>query len=313
MELAARQIVQALRGNRSQRALSRRLGFKSNVVGRWESGTRFPGTTQVLRACEQLGIDSRAAFARFHPTLPLLDAGLNGLSKWLNALRGSQAVSALASSVGVSRFTMSRWLNGGAEPRLHEFLQIVESLTGRACDLVAELLPIAGVPALAEPYRARLEARHLAHSEPWTEAIMRVLEGGEADPRGLAAQLGIELNVAERCLKALVRSRIVAEQEGRYRAIGVLTVDTRAANDLRAHWCSVAHERSKEPQSSDIFSYNLLSVGRQDLEDIRQLLRATYRQVRAIVADSQHTDCAALVSLQLLTWERPSATVSHRE
>ena len=41
-ETLAKELIRALRGKRSQVALSRRLRYGSNVVRTWEAGRRFP-------------------------------------------------------------------------------------------------------------------------------------------------------------------------------------------------------------------------------------------------------------------------------
>ncbi|HVZ32321.1 MAG TPA: helix-turn-helix transcriptional regulator, partial [Polyangiaceae bacterium] len=46
----ARDFIRALRGGRSQAALSRRLGFRTNVLYAWESGRRWPTAAVVLLA-----------------------------------------------------------------------------------------------------------------------------------------------------------------------------------------------------------------------------------------------------------------------
>ena len=42
MEQAAQQLLRAVRGRRSQQALSRHLGYRSNPVANWETGRRYP-------------------------------------------------------------------------------------------------------------------------------------------------------------------------------------------------------------------------------------------------------------------------------
>ena len=50
MELAARQLLRALRGKRSQVAFSRRLGYRGNPIADWEAGRRTPTAQEMLRA-----------------------------------------------------------------------------------------------------------------------------------------------------------------------------------------------------------------------------------------------------------------------
>ena len=61
MELAfealAADLMRALRGKRSQRAFSRRLGMKSNTAYNWEAGRRWPTGARTLWIAQRVGID----------------------------------------------------------------------------------------------------------------------------------------------------------------------------------------------------------------------------------------------------------------
>src|SRR5262245_15915722 len=143
MELVARQLVRAIRAHRSQEAFSRRLGYTSNPVADWEAGRRFPTGAETLRACLLLGIDVQAAVSRFSATEAALlgECDDGDVASWLAALRGNLAIKDLAARVGESRYAVSRWLTGDTRPRLPEFLRLVDGLTNRLSDLVAELVP----------------------------------------------------------------------------------------------------------------------------------------------------------------------------
>ena len=244
MELAASQFLRAVRGRRSQLALARRLGYRSNPVANWETGRRFPTARETLRVCRRVRIDVQAAFARF---LPAAAAGRDverDLEGWLRDVKGTAAILSVAERSGLSRFAVSRVLSGAAEPRLPDFLRLVEAMTGRASDLVAELVAIQRVPALEAGYRMRRAARDLALEEPWTEAILRVLEiaspGVRATANWVASTLDLEPAVAQRCLNKLEAAMLVACADGSYRGTGSLTVDTKASPErvrkLNAHW-----------------------------------------------------------------------------
>ncbi len=297
MELAARQFLRALRGARSQVAFSRRLGYRGNPVADWESGRRFPTAEEVLRACERVGIDVPGAFHRFHPiAAPAL---ARGLPAWLEEVRGRVGIVEIAARTERSRFAVGRWLSGGARPRLPDWLRLVAALTGRVSDLLAELVPIAQIPALAEAHAAREASRRLAFDEPWTEAVLRVIETGTCAPAAVAATLGIPEADAARCLEKLVRAGLVRDGK----VTGTLTVDTRAFPALREHWARVGLERVAAGGVGGVFSYNVVSVSRADLARIEELHRAYFRQVRAVVAASEPAEVVALVNVQLVRFD----------
>ena len=313
---AASQFLRAVRGKRSQVAFARRLGYRGNPITDWEHGRRFPTAAEALRACARAGIDVRAALGRFHPTVQPAGPGeLDGeaLSGWLSQLRGSTPLSEIGRRCDCSRFAVARWLSGQAQPRLPDFFVLVDAISGRLPDLVAELVPIDEVPALLPRHRAASSAKRLAFEEPWTEAVLRLLEteGYRARPRHdtgyLVRRLGIDAAHVERCLERLSRASIVRRDErGRYLVAGTLNVDTHADPEavrrLMAHWSEVALQHFPRGHDTNLFAYNVLSISHADLARVRELLRSTYREVRAIVAASEPSETAALLNLQLIEW-----------
>lgn len=316
MEEAARQLIRAVRGSRSQEAFSRRLGYSSNPVADWEAGRRFPVAAEFFRACRLARIDVESAVERFAPEQAeaFADGDDDGVAAWLQALRGKTSIGEVADRVGVSRYAISRWLKGSTRPRLPDFLSLIDGLTDRLPDLVALLVDIETVPALVERYRAREAGRTLAFEEPWTEAILRLLETrayGQLPahlPGWVSDRLGIDREVEDRCIDKLSAAGIIARDEvGRWRPVGALTVDTRADPKgtlrLKEHWASMGVARATEPHPGDLVSYNVVSVSRADLERIREAHIRYFHEVRQIVSQSDPVEVAALVNIHLMTWD----------
>lgn len=65
-------MVRAVRGKRSQADLSRRAGYRSNVVQRWESGECTPAAAKFLAVCECQRINLGEALVRFYGRAPEL-------------------------------------------------------------------------------------------------------------------------------------------------------------------------------------------------------------------------------------------------
>jgi transcriptional regulator with XRE-family HTH domain len=308
VELVARQLLRAVRGKRSQVSFARRLGYRGNPIADWEASRRSPTAAEALRACELSGIDVPAAFGRFHRVPLLRVQGAFAVGPWLSELRGSLPTTELARRAGCSRQRVARWLSSATAPRLPEFLRLVQAITGRLCDLVAELVPIEQVPSLKLAHDQRTAARRLAHEEPWTEAILRVLETQRyrdepAHRTGFVAELlGIDVETELRCLRKLESAGVLRKRGSQYEPAASLTVDTRAIPRLKAHWCRVAEQRLAEPRADDVFCYNVLSASQADVDRIRQLLLATYREIRSIVEHTPRDEAVALINLQLLEW-----------
>jgi transcriptional regulator with XRE-family HTH domain len=311
MELAAQQFMRALRGRRSQRGMARRLGYRGNPMTDWEHGRRYPTVGEALRVASRFKVDVPAAFGRFAPAVSLESAGGKfAVGAWLRQLSKQIRIVELSSRSGLSRFAIGRWLSADRQPRLPDFFRLVDVITGRLPDLVAELVSIEEVPALRERYAAAQAARRIAFDEPWSEAILRVLEAtdpsSDQEPGFIAHRLGISLEDEARVLMLLERAGLVQRRADKYVPLRPLTVDTRGGRDalhaLRHHWSLVAAGRALAPRRGDVFAYNVLSVSEPDLERIRGLVHTTFREIRAIVAASEPADRVALLNLHLVGW-----------
>jgi transcriptional regulator with XRE-family HTH domain len=313
MELAAQQFLRALRGRRSQRTFARQLGYRANPMTDWEHGRRYPTAHEALRAAARSKIDVASAFGRFAPAAQLrTDRNGPALGAWLRSVSAPASINDLAASAGLSRYAVGRWLSDQRRPRLPDFFRLVDAATARLPDLVAELVPIAEVPALAARHAQAQAARRIAFDEPWTEAVLRVLETPQYGrlqahrPGFVAERLGISLADESRLLALLQASGVIARHGDRYASVGPFTVDTRggrqALHAIKRHWGRIAAERAGAPLQGDVFAYNLLSVSQQDLARIAKLLHATFREVRTIVAASEPAECVALLNLQLVGW-----------
>jgi transcriptional regulator with XRE-family HTH domain len=313
-EMAARQLLRVLRGRRSQVAFSRRLGYRSNVACDWEAGRRFPTAQRLLEICRALKRDVAGAFSVFQPACAekLLNGRSFDVAAWLHALRGTSSVAALAARSGLSRYAITRFLKGRAVPRLPEFFLLVQTITGRASDLVGELVSIEEVPELLPDYQRRQAAKRLAFDVPWTEAVLRVIETEgyrrlrRHHPGYIARRLGISAAHEQQALGGLERAGILQRQGGRYRDAEPLSVDMAAApkdiQQLKAHWAEVAMGRLDTPRPLDWHGYNVISVATADLERVREILRGAFREVRAIAAASNPVQSVALLNVELVTW-----------
>lgn len=314
MDLVAQQLLRALRGSRSQLALARRLGYRANPVTDWEHGRRYPTAEETLRLAHRVGVDVHGAFARFAPSVTLDGKrGSYSLQSWMRQLLGTTRVSELARRMGRGRPTLSRWLSGTGKPRLPEFLAFVDATTGRVPDFVAELVLIERVPALSARYEITQAAKRVAFEQPWTEAILRVLETdtyrstARHDSNWLGGCLGLSPRDVDACLSLLEAARVVELEHGKYANLRPLNVDTRggraALHAIKGHWADVAAARARSPSGNDLFAYNLCSASGEDMVRIRDVMRAAYREIRSIVAASKPLERVALINLHFVDWD----------
>jgi DNA-binding MarR family transcriptional regulator len=126
------------------------------------------------------------------------------------------------------------------------------------------------------------------------------------EPGVIAERLGIAAEQEARALELLEAAHLVRRDGDRYGDIRPLTVSTRGGQEalqrLKRHWALVAADRALAPRVGDLFAYNVISVSPQDLERIRELLHAAFRELRSIVAASEPADQVALINLHLVGW-----------
>ncbi len=318
--LVSRELLRALRGKRSQVALSRRLGYRTNAVYSWEAGRDFPTALRFFEVATRVGIDVGGAVGRFYRRRPAwLDAhsplSRAAVAALLDDLRGATPVVELAARTGYSRFAIARWLNGRCEPRLPQFLALVEACSLRLLDFVAAFVDPTAMPSLAKPWRDLETTRRAAHEVPWTQAVLRCLElpayaALERHASGfIARQLGISLDEEERCLQLLIDSGQVRRQGRHYVARQALTVDLRrdaaSTRTLRAFWTRVALERL-EADRPGLYSYNVFGISNADLLRLRELHASYFQQMRAIIAQSQPVERVAVTCTQLFALDEPA-------
>ena len=181
LDLLSRELLRALRGRRSQTAFSRRLGYKSNVAYAWESGHRAPTAAEALRAAARVGVDLAAAFRRFYRSDPAWLAEADpttpsGVAAFLRDLKGETPVARLTEQSGLSRFRVARALSGEAEPRLADFLRLVQAMSMRGLDLCVALVDPAALPSFHALWERMEAQRRLASEQPYTQAVLRALE-----------------------------------------------------------------------------------------------------------------------------------------
>jgi transcriptional regulator with XRE-family HTH domain len=311
--VVAAELLRALRGKRSQVALARRLGYRSNVVYTWESGGGAPTAARTFELAARVGVDPATAVTRFYGRRPdWLDqhalTTAQGVAALLRDLRGRQPLRALAAATGRNRYALARWLDAATEPRLPDFLRLVEATSRRLLDFLGAFVDLERIPSVAEAGRRVTAARQLAREAPWSHAVLRALElAGYAalprhEPGWIAGQVGISTEEEERCLRALEGAGQIVWCEERWRPQGAAVIDLRrdaeATREL-ASWCATLGTARLEAGDPGAFAFNVFTVSSADLGRLRQLQREHFAQLRAIVAASEPAERLVVANLQL--------------
>lgn len=155
-------------------------------------------------------------------------------------------------------------------------------------------------------HQQRAAHRRVAFDAPWSEAVLRVMEtAGYRKARGasgyIARRLGLSVDDERRVLAQLEAAGAIARRGAEYLDLVPISVDTSgvSAQDLqrlKAHWTQVSLQRLSTPRPEDWLGYNVISTSTADLERIREILRRSFREIRAIAAASEPAESVELTT-----------------
>ena len=303
------ELIREFRGRRSQRRLSSRLGHQSNVLYRWEAGTRAPTVPEFFALCRLVGRDPVSACATFDRTAYAATVGdlqEARVGAFLRKLAGAHSITRVAEVMGRNRYVVSRIWADRTVPRIPDFLQLLEAVTHRMLDFVATLVDPSTLPAAAEGW-ARLQTyRRLAYDHPYSEAVVALLEldfvSGAPQPTGfIAKRLGISIDEEIRILAALETAGLAVRRGLRMEPVTASRyVDTRsdaaAFAQLKRFWASEASSRLGD---DNLCSYALLSISQDQLRRITEIFLESFETARAFGADPDPAERAVLLTVQL--------------
>jgi transcriptional regulator with XRE-family HTH domain len=154
------EVLRAMRGAQSQSAMSRRLGYASNVYYQWESGRRIPALTDVMKV---------ASLGHRSPVGTKMAQKLQkpeGFGAMIAEMSEEQSLMQLADVLEISRSALSRWRSGKSVPTFPKFLHLVDLCTGRVIDFVELFADPHDLPSVADEWHRISRFRALANLMP---------------------------------------------------------------------------------------------------------------------------------------------------
>lgn len=226
----------------------------------------------------------------------------------LRDARGGTPVVHLAEQVGCSRYALTRWLNGEAEPRAWEFLAVLHHATHRLVDFLAEFSS-QPLPSLQREYQRVQAARLVAERYPISQALLRCLElqsyrsrvsNGE---RSFARELGISTETEAEVLALLQATGQIKRVKRGWKVLQAAPLNMRLHRETaqlqRVFWATLASQRA--PDTSDgVCAYNVCGVSREGYEALRLLQREYLQKARALIEKSEPVERVALLQVNLV-------------
>jgi transcriptional regulator with XRE-family HTH domain len=317
-------LIAHVRGTMSQERLSRRLGYGSNVLYLWERRRRLPSVGVFLRMAELRRHPVRERVLRLLGPATITAAAVRAgeplvpvLLRWM---RGEQTNLELAELSGFDRSTVARWLGGKTEPRLPDFLELLDKTTLRLLEFVALFADPAALEMTRDAYEISRNRQTLAYELPWSNAVLHALELSayrrlsRHRPQVLADHLGLPLAEVEALLAQLAAARVIEKQGELWREVRVSSIETTSDFErnraLKSHWTAVASDRLSrlQPGHANLFSYNVFPISHADFQALRELHIDYYQRVRQLVARATGADHVVVMNAQLFTLDEASGS-----
>ena len=265
------------------------------------------------RVAARLGHDVEAAlraFASVHA--PKYEAPpraeVEHLAELLRHLAGITPVSTIAERAGRTRSATSRWLSGNVEPRLPDFLGLLEATCRGAMTFVSAFVPPLSMPSVAERWRREQAFGSLVREVPAVLMVPVALALGAYgelpahSSAWLAAQTGLTQSEIELAIERLAALGAIRWAGARWETDPDFEVDTRrvpeVADEARRYFARLSAERlGRSP--GERYSYVCLTASDEELE---RLLRAQAELMALArsVAVSEHTDRLVVISTHVL-------------
>ncbi len=313
----SRELVRALRGARTQKALSRRLGYRSNVLFAWESGRDAPSAEKFFRLVEHRGVrlaELTETLVRERVSHELTTRA--GVAELLRSLARGRKTRELSEVLGRDRFAVGRWMRGTTSIPLPQLLQWIDVCTLSVVDFVALLTDPAEVPLVARAHEQLVAARKAAAELPWSHAIVHMVDLPayralpRHEPGWFASRLGISLREERDCLELLTQMGRLRRIEDRYESVEDLSVDTRhdpnLTRRLASFWMEEGARRVRVPGQGR-FAFNTFAVSREDFERLKELQSRYFADLRSVIASSARADVVAVATFQLFPLSAISA------
>ena len=296
-----KQLLLALRGELSAKALSVKLGFSFNQVHRWESGEKQLRWDEFVNLCDVLGVPLEAAVSRLLFSEPETSAHL--APNFIGLLRSRFPLSTiedLAHRLNCHASVMKRYVRGEIYPDLEVVLAMIDLNHNWLGHFLLDLLPVSSNPEFRILFEKEQQTALLTLREPIAQAIdaCLVIRGYRElkvhDDAFIADQLGITPDEVKQIIEQRLSLGIVTQQaDGKYFptyiTINTTSSDAQSAAITLQYWNKRAGERIGDGEflsrgaAKSFSSYRVAAMSKATMQRTNEILMRAFHEVTTIL------------------------------
>lgn len=242
------ELILTLRNRSSQAQLSRRMGYKSNRVHRWENNSRHINWREFAKLCRVQGFPlEKALYQQVKYQGASEDSA--GLVKHFI---GHSSLKDFSRAVEFSSSLVSKWSSGAVVPKLSQVLQLIDRLHGLSVEFLDTLVKYRQLTSLSTLRSLKHQQRSVLARFPEAGAFLATLAMSNSTYQDVMKGwkcLGQKLKMtsSRRCelIRSLFESGWIESVEKTIR-LNSVRLDTRGDLDvavqLRKYWIEKASE-----------------------------------------------------------------------
>lgn len=285
-----------LRGKNSSAQFSRRLGFTSNQIHRWESHHATMRWKDFIEIATTLKIPLAKRFDR-HLGYQEDPQDFASLVQYILPTHDREDLAKLA---GVSVQACSHWMRGKASPPLETVLKLVESGSFSLSTFVAIFIPLEKQSPLLRKILADEEKmKSSVLSTPWTLALLCLISNGLYGKKtlpdlteALHQNLGIDVASLKKVLGDLAHKGVLTDKNGEVALPRDRHIDLSGTDDFLREsiefWTHYGLQTANGPKTSENptgrSGYMVFSINPKDLKEVYSLFAKTFHDLEKISA-----------------------------
>lgn len=292
--LLQKQVLLALRGDRSQEQINRRLKSNSNQMARWESGRSQITWTEFIELCRIV----KAPLQETMKKTVYFEGDLKDQKALIQFLSGFANQKKIATNLGISTSQTSRLLSGKSPLELKMFFKLVDTSSHNLATILAAVTE-PNIPELILEEQGRIAKEKKLHFEkPWIAAFLLFLRTNIYKTEGdtnkfLAKKLGIAEHEIEQVISELESLNVIEKKNGRFHpTIPELSTggSFEGAVNIRKFWLSKHLEwmDKSKPGQTHFNGYKVFTVHKDYKKKFEDWFFKVYGELDSLFKEQPH-------------------------